>query len=446
MLKKGVALPITGLLLAAALTACGTASQKAGTDNTPAPKDPPKAAEPQKLKDPITLVVADGLGDWPEDRFNRVIAEPVKKKFPHITLKWAKNTDIKNNVTTGQPLDLVMSSSGLMQARVLDFDLQIDITPYLKQFNYDINQVEPTAVDIFRNAANGQLWAIPAFMAPSPLYYNKDIFDKFGVEYPKDGMTWDQTFELAKRVTRVEGGETYHGLFLSFGHVIRRNQYSLDIVDMSKGTVTFNSDQWKTVFQKAAQFYMIPEMNMDSKKAALAYQREAFTKTRTAAMWLPVSTQHTEAELSGMNWDMATFPEYADKPGVGPQPYPTGFFVTSMSKHKEDAFQVSAFLASEEYQLEWVKKGEFLTALKSSKLRSSFGSETDFYKGKNIKAMLPEKYAAPSAITRYNSTAESQMSSAFTKIILNQADLNTALRQAEEAANKAIQELKAQGK
>jgi multiple sugar transport system substrate-binding protein len=172
MIKKGVALPITGLLLAAALTACGSSSEKAGSDNTPAPsQEPPKAAEPPKPKDPITLVVADGLGDWPEDRFNRVIAEPVKKKFPHITLQWAKNTDIKNNVTTGQPLDLVMSSSGLMQARVLDFDLQIDITPYLKQFNYDINQVEPTAVDIFRNAANGQLWAIPAFMAPSPLYY-----------------------------------------------------------------------------------------------------------------------------------------------------------------------------------------------------------------------------------------------------------------------------------
>jgi multiple sugar transport system substrate-binding protein len=297
---------------------------------------------------------------------------------------------------------------------------------------------------MFKNKEKGgAIWAIPSFMSPSPLYYNKDIFDKFGVAYPKDGMTWDDVYELAKKVTRKDGDRQYYGLFLSIQHVIRRNQYSLNVIDPATETAAFNTDQWKKVFEQAAQFYKIPGMDMTSSKAKLTFQRDSFTKDRTVAMWLPVSTLHTEAELQGMNWDVATFPVYKDRPDAGPQPYPVGFFVTTSSKHKDEAFQVAAYMASEEYQLKWIKQGEFLTALKSDALRNAFGQDTAMYKGKNTKAMLPAKYASASAITKYNGDAEGQLTSAFTKIILNQNDINTALRDAEEATNKKIQEKKA---
>ena len=441
MVKKGIALSLACLLTFTALAACGGAADNAADGGSNGGSQNGAVAN----KEPVQLVMADGLGDFPEDRFNRVIADPVKKKFPHITLKWAPSTEIKTRVTTGDPLDIVMSSSGLLQARVLDFNLQYDITPLVKKYNFDLNKVEPTAVDMFKKVGNGALWGIPTFMSPSPLYYNKDLFDKFGVAYPKDGMTWDDLYELAKKLTRKDGNQQYYGLFLSFVHVLRRNQYSLDMVDPKTDTAAFNTDPWKVVYEKAAQFYQIPGMDMTSQKAALAFQRDSFTKDRTVAMWLPVSTLHTQAELQGMNWDIASFPVYKDKPDLGPQPYPVAFFITTSSKHKDDAFQVAAYLASEEYQMEWVKQGEFLTALKSDALRKAFGQGTEMYKGKNIKAMLPEKYAPAAFISKYNSVAESQMGSAFTKIILNQADINTALREAEEATNKKIQEMKAAG-
>jgi multiple sugar transport system substrate-binding protein len=429
-------------LLIATSAACGGETPNGSTANQSA-MSPQKPVETPKSIEPVELVVSDGLGDFPEERFNKVIAEPVKKKFPNITLKWASNKEIKTRVTAGEPLDIVMSSSGLMQARVLDFNLQSDIAPLIKKYNFDLSKVEPTALDMFKNG--NAVWAIPSFMSPSPLYYNKDIFDKFGVAYPKDGMTWDDVYELAKKVTRKDGDQQYYGLFLSFAHVTRRNQYSLNVIDPKTETAAFNTDSWKKVYEAAAQFYLIPGMNMTSKTAALAYQRDSFTKDRTVAMWLPVSTLHTEAELKGMNWDLATFPVYKDKPGVGPQPYPVGFFVTTSSKHKDEAFQAAAYMASEQYQLPWIKQGEFLTALKSDTLRSAFGQDTDMYKGKNTKAMLPAKYAPASAITKYNGDAEGQMNTAFTKVILNQKDLNTALREAEEATNKKIAEKRATG-
>ena len=147
-----------------------------------------------------------------------------------------------------------------------------------------------------------------------------------------------------------------------------------------------------------------------------------------------------------MNWDIASFPSFADKPGVGPQPYPNVFWLTNTSKYKDQAFQVMAFLASEEFQLSGVKRGEFLSALKSDTLRKAFGSEADMYKGKNIKAMLPEKFASATPISKYNSIAESSLLTAFNNIITGKQDTNTALREAEETANKKIQEEMAKGK
>jgi len=61
------------------------------------------------------------------------------------------------------------------------------------------------------------------------------------------------------------------------------------MIDPKTDVTAFNTDQWKVVFDKAAQFYKIPGMDMTSQKAALAFQRDSFTKDRTVAMWLPVA-------------------------------------------------------------------------------------------------------------------------------------------------------------
>lgn len=42
------------------------------------------------------------------------------------------------------------------------------------------------------------------------LYYNKDLFDKAGVEYPSADMTWDEYEELAKNMTTArESSKVY---------------------------------------------------------------------------------------------------------------------------------------------------------------------------------------------------------------------------------------------
>jgi multiple sugar transport system substrate-binding protein len=70
---------------------------------------------------------------------------------------------------------------------------------------------------MFKQMANGGLYALPVAMQPSPLIYNKDIFYKFGIAYPKGGITWNETYELSNILTRSDGGVDYRGLFVSIG-------------------------------------------------------------------------------------------------------------------------------------------------------------------------------------------------------------------------------------
>ncbi|WP_374017918.1 extracellular solute-binding protein [Paenibacillus thiaminolyticus] len=82
----------------------------------------------------------------------------------------------------------------------------------------------------------GLLYGMPIEGTQKALYYNKAIFDKFGVDYPRDGMTWDEIQDLAKQVTAERDGVKYRGL--SFGHYsIPLTQFGVNGTDPETGSV-----------------------------------------------------------------------------------------------------------------------------------------------------------------------------------------------------------------
>jgi len=45
--------------------------------------------------------------------------------------------------------------------------------------------------------SQGSIMALPAAVYPTVMYYNKDLFDQHGLEYPQTGWTWDDFLEAA---------------------------------------------------------------------------------------------------------------------------------------------------------------------------------------------------------------------------------------------------------
>lgn len=425
-----------GLLLPL-LAGCGAGSQGNGDGATEGTSAPVTNTEPVEL---VFFYTSDA--DWNEETFMKAFGEPIHQKYPHITVKFLNpkmgGDTFPNMVAAGQQFDVIVASTGLT-SRLTDVGLETDISPLISQNRTDMNVFDPQTIELGRTIAKGGLYGLPVYTVPAAMYYNKDIFDKFGVPYPKDGMTWDQVYEHSRRLAQVDSGVAYRPLGVSIQHFSMLNQYSLGLIDAGTGRANYANPQWNDFINNIVRFYQFPGIGLERKELGLQPQRDGFFKHMNTAMWLALTNLHTTPELgSHFEWDLATFPSVSGKPGVGPQPYPTYFYISQTSKHKEQAFKAIAHLASPEVQRTQAVKGELLPVLKDPSLRTVFGQESELYKGKNVKALLPQSYAPSLQWSKYDSTARVQMEQRIFDVILGGMDVNTALRTAQEATNKAI--------
>ncbi|MBN2047468.1 MAG: sugar ABC transporter substrate-binding protein [Anaerolineaceae bacterium] len=52
-----------------------------------------------------------------------------------------------------------------------------------------------------------QQWMLPKDFSPLAVYYNKKIFDEYGVDYPTDDWTWDEFLAIAQELTKDTDGD-----------------------------------------------------------------------------------------------------------------------------------------------------------------------------------------------------------------------------------------------
>ncbi|TMV48924.1 extracellular solute-binding protein [Paenibacillus mesophilus] len=453
--KAMLPLLIGGLLIA--LPACAGSSGGGNGESKGSGGGSPAAgsasdAPPAPLKEPVEIVFKDVSFGWTPEKFMDNYGNAIAKKFPHVTVKALPYAGqpggmwIPELIAAGQPIDILFSSGAAVHGNILANKLQYDMTPLIKKYKYDLNRLEPSAVALAMQLANGGIYGLPGIGAASPLVYNKDIFDKFGVPYPKDGMNWDEFYELARKLTRTENGIQYRGAIVNASGMILRNPFSLGFIDPSSEKANFQNDNWKVLFDKMASIYKIPGNELTAAQVSVAEQRKLWEKDKTVAMYLPISgSGASELTFAGMNYDFVSMPTFKELPNVGPQPYSTAFYISVSSKHKDQAFEILQYLTSDEFQMEKSKQGT-LTVLKSQAVRDAFGKDLPAFTGKNLKALLPEKFAPAPYQSQYNGTAFNELIKGFNNLILGKQDVNTAIRQAEEETNKKIAEDKAKVK
>lgn len=449
MKMKGT-FPITSLLLASValgvLSGCG--GGKSGQTG--------QAAEPnaKPSTEPVTLTFFNPASGVTTERFNTDYGDAIRKKFPHITTRFvgidaANKILLPERIAAGEQIDIIYATVGMIHDNVLSSGLAFDMTDLAKSQKLDLNQFEPTTIELIRQISSGKLYGIPTANSSAAIVYNKDLFDKFGEAYPVNGLTWDDLYQKARKMTRSDGGVQYRGFAASFNHLALTNQLTASFDDAGSGKATINSDAWRKHVTNLARFYEIPGNEVTLASAALTSQYNFFAKDRIAAMYASVHSvtllNPQNAATQGMNLDAISLPEYPDLKGIGSQSYPSFFSVTGMSKQKEAAFQVVAWLASEEFQTIQSRKG-IQTVLKSEKVRSEFAKDLPYASKVNLNAFLPAKPAKPSVVTINNSIAAVTFLPYVHKIVSKELDVATALRQADEEINKKIDEAKAAAK
>ncbi|TNJ63683.1 extracellular solute-binding protein [Paenibacillus hemerocallicola] len=398
-----------------------------------------------KPPEPVELVFYS-CGNTSEASFNMLYGDAIRQKYPHFKLTYisglsaSKANELIPKMLASNTVDINFDSIGNIPACLLKFELQKDMGDLVAKTKMDLNRFEPTAIQGIRELAQGGgLYGIPVFNNTRVLYYNKDLFDKFGVPYPTDNMSWDEAIALGKRMTRTDGGVSYLGLAASEVHQIRLNALSIPIVNPSTGKPTINTDErWRTVLTKG--FYEPNDDQTARQVIAKAFTGTGqFTKDKIVAMMPGLANQAADQadQFAEVNWDMVTEPYYKERPGYSSQVYPTYFSVTSQSKHRDEAMQAISVLASEEHQLFLSRMGQ-IPVLENETIKKALGQESKF-KDKNWKAVFLHK---PAPIP-YKSKHDIDLEVIYRKQILaysqGKVDLNTLLRSAEEEAVKYLE-------
>ena len=190
---------VSALAMALFLSGCAKKEgDPAATVGSNAQKPPAISTEP------VTLTVFNSsMGD---PLFQNAIVTPLKNKYPHMTInmvKKGKGTMMEDLVASGSVPDIIFGDSSGDIPVYRELDVLADLMPYIKKHSFDLNKIDPVVLSsVQANFPNGQFWMLPSSVNIATLHYNRDIFDKFGVEYPKDGMTWDEVLEIGRASCR----------------------------------------------------------------------------------------------------------------------------------------------------------------------------------------------------------------------------------------------------
>ncbi len=434
------------LALLVTVIGCGT-NNNASTNNsdntaleTPAPASeavdkPAVKPEPvQEKLDPVTLkvIVTVSKNEY------AYIEEAVKNQWPHITLEVVgDNTiDFAKQLATGIEPDLLIVGEG--GARNADkVDLVEDLNPYVEKFGYDLGLINSGLIETTKAlSTEGKLLGLPIIGNFSALYYNKDIFDMFGVDYPTDNMTWQDAIDLTAKVTGTKDGVQYKGLQLTDMWRLK-SPLGLNFADEEAQKSLLNTEEWKYVFETLAPVYSIPGNEPIDPADFKAGSSKGFFDEKVVAMFPNGNQLSILAERPELNWDVVTLPSYDKAPGVGFNITTNLLTVTSTSKHKDDAFRVVLTSVSEEVQ-NAISANGVVPSLSSAE--STFASNYAGLESKNLAAVFATKQGTPHKTMPFtwNGVGNTQSGEAFNNVVFGREDINTALRKADEILNAEI--------
>ncbi|TNJ64176.1 extracellular solute-binding protein [Paenibacillus hemerocallicola] len=428
-------------MAATLVSACSSGGQSgAAGDSKTGQKQ--ETSTPKETFQPVVLNIYGGRY-VSEEGFMEAYGKHIQKKYPHISFNVYGNKNAADIVSAGQPIDIFYADPVAYPRDVAQFGLAYDMSALIKEFNFDQNRLYPGPIQVMRDTFNKGVTGLPLAMRNVVLHYNKDLFDKFGVAPPRDGMTWDEVYELARKMTRTESGVQYRGMDFSV-HVIDYNQLSLGWIDPKTEQASVNNTQWNDLIRNFARFYQIPgnEVGTDAAKEIMDWNRfgvKGITAMEATTFYSATVTKDL------FNMDYAALPSFASKPGVGSQSPATYIGVTSSAKNPKEAFRVIEYLLSDEFQTMLSRTGT-ISSLQNKAVNDVFGADVPELKGKNLKVVIPTQSAAPAPFSRLSGQTQASYWTPLLKVFTGETDLNTGLRNMEESINKKVAELNSAAK
>ncbi len=253
----------------------------------------------------------------------------------------------------------------------------LDLTPYIERDKYDLNDFFEIAVK--GHSFNGKIYGIPKDGGSVVMFYNKDLFDQFGVKYPDESWTWDSFLNAAKQLTRDtnnDGRVDTVGLGMTSWWV-----YWFPWI-WSNGGDILNSDKTKCLLNEpnaieGIQFFAdlrTKHKVTPSLETGLQDIGDLFQLGRQAMQFTGPWAIPMYRDLK-FRWGISYYPK--GKAGRVTRYSGDGYCIYSKSKHPEEAWKLVKFLSGPDGAMTNALIGRAVPARKSIALSKSFAKRED---------------------------------------------------------------------
>ena len=312
----------------------------------------------------VQLVYQDWRTDWFPEMAQRLLEE-FHQSHPNIRVFYTPDPD---NLEEKMPVDMVAGTAPDIVSGCCDFlpiwaqkNYLLDLQPYINA-DLDKNTVadwDPAQYQSFLTA-EGKRFGVPKYHGALALYYNKDLFDEYKVDYPDNGWTHDDYLEAMTKLTQDRDKDGKTDLWGS-------------MMDVSWERIQVHVNGWGGNFVDPNDRHR-SLMGSAQAVAAQEWIRARMWDDRVMASFLNVQNLETRQAFIEQRLAMVEDGSWALKDilagapfRVGVAAFPSGparrvtlattdgFAIYAGSRHPEAAWELVKFLISKEYALAMAK-------------------------------------------------------------------------------------------
>ena len=281
----------------------------------------------------------------------------------------------------------------------------------------------------------GKLYGLPNDVAVVVMFYNKDLFDREGVTYPRDGWTWSDLVKIGKQLTKdknKDGVPDQYGI-TTYAWKCAIWQNGGDLVDNPNNPKksTMNTKAVKDALQFCNDLVHKHKIAPPSTWWQSQQGHEMFM-TQKVAMSIEGHWMVPYIRKANFKWDVVTLPKGKNHAGEN---YGSCFSIPEGSKHIKEAWRFIKFLAGEEGQKLLVSSGFSTPALKSI-AKSKYFLSSDPKNAEAFLKMLKRGHASIKSpnVLKIESIYQEEMDQFW----LNKSPVNAMTKKIDTAVNRVL--------
>jgi multiple sugar transport system substrate-binding protein len=329
------------------------------------------------------------FGDPPEIQAYRTLIRSFRAAEPDIDVQLVEASDredliarLSTSLAGGSPPDLFLMNYrfyGQFAARGVLEPLQ-SYAEGSEQF--ELGDFYSQAVDAFR--WNGEAMCLPQNISSLVVYYNRDLFKRFGVPPPRNAMPWAEFVHTAAQMTRDENGQTVVGADpdLPRPNTAQAEIYGLgveasiirlapfvwsnggDVVDDEEAPTRFTLEtpEARQAIDAFFQLRTLHGVVPTDQEVEAEDDESRFTNGRLAMLLSSRRSVPTFREAATFDWDIVSLPVFREPAGIL---HSDAYCLTKASDAKDAAWRFVEYALGPEGAPVVARTGRTVPSLKS---------------------------------------------------------------------------------